>query len=287
MVYPYNTKRVPYKITMTRKYIWESIRLVTKTTIFSRPALLVTGLWFGILMMGYIMVLFSVASIGVLVGLTPSQGANLTVVINAAQTVGRPLIGHFADLMGRTNIAASFSLLLAILVWAFWMNVSSYGALMAFLAVSGLIIGVGSSLSQLIASVILDSTPEELPSAWSWLNIIVSAFQLVLEVIALALRNKAAKRPYQHTQIFGGACFFVSFLLISGVREYIVKRTFTRRLDATLAKLAGHRPSHSSKHTDMTLPVEDHEVLEERVARYRVLLQRRYYLFRIFYPCTL
>ena len=99
-----------------------------------------------------------------------------------------------------------------------------------------MVIGVGSSLAQPLAADVLDPHMEQMPAAWSGINITVSFFCLVSEVIALALVIPGAKRPYLHTQIFAGSCFFACFLLMILIRESCLKKQLPRRVEFTKNK---------------------------------------------------
>lgn len=283
IVHPYRVKRRAYSETCTRPFVWKSIKRVLLPSFLKNPVLVVTSLWMGVVLLGYVMVLFSVPSVGVLVGLSRTQGANLLVVLNAAQIVGRPLIGLVGDSCGRTNVAAAFCIVLSTVVWGLWMHVTSYGALMVVLALLGLTVGVGSSLGQLIASTILDTKPDELDSAWSWFNIVISFFEMSLEVIAMAMRDPHAKRPYMYPQVFGGSSFFVGFILILGVREYIVRRNFSRLLNTTTQELTELRYEWS-KAPEFEARDINVEALDLQVKRHQRFLQKRYYFVRMFHP---
>ena len=86
----------------------------------------------------------------------------------------------------------------------------------------GLVIGVGSS--QPLAADVLDPHMEQMPAAWSGINITVSFFCLVSEVIALALVIPGAKRPYLHTDICW-LLLFACFLLMILIREFLIKNS--------------------------------------------------------------
>ena len=82
--------------------------------------------------------------------------------------------------------------------------------MIAFAVIIGLVIGVGSSLAQPLAADVLDPHMEQMPAAWSGINITVSFFCLVSEVIALALVIPGAKRPYTHRYLLALAfCLFL------------------------------------------------------------------------------
>lgn len=116
------------------------------------------------------------------------------------------------------------SAIITILIFAFWINAKSFAPLIAFAVLIGLIIGVGSTMAQSMASdALLDQ--DDLPAAWSGMNLLVGIFTLVAEVIALSLVDESISSPYLYTQIFAGSSFFVCLCLLLIVREASTKKT--------------------------------------------------------------
>ena len=297
---PRNHKPIPFSQALTKKFLMENLRLIFDIKVFKNGPMVLLACWFALCLMGYILILFSLAAYGTLVGLSHSQSSTVTSVMNAAQTIGRPLMGMFGDNIGRNNMATGLTLVISILVFAFWINATTFGSTLAFSVVMGLIVGVGSSLAQSIAAVILVKTPEQLPAAWSGLNIFVSVFCLVVEVIALALRQENTKKPFLHTQIFAGVCFFVAFLLGLVIREWVIRRAFTEGLEMSLQSISQLEKAANGYLTTTDLDAAGNndtadkisvdgdslEVLQARVDRYRLLLRPRptTYALRAIYP---
>ncbi|KAK6457962.1 monocarboxylate transporter [Scheffersomyces xylosifermentans] len=273
---PRNYKALPFSQTLKKDFLVENIKIIFDMTVFKNYALVALAVWFALALLGYTLMLFSLASYANSVGLSHQQGSDLTAILNAAQIVGRPLMGMSADYIGRTNMTTTFSFLISILIYAFWINAKTYGALIGLSVVLGLIVGVGSSMAQPVASDILDETPAMLPAAWSGMNIFVSFFCLVAEVIALSLVKKGPS-PYLHTQIFAGSCFFACFIVMLVIREWFIRRTLKRRLAATQSRISKkQRREKGYLTTDALEPTEDPEsleILQERVERYDKLLR--------------
>lgn len=129
-------------------------------------------------------------------------------------------------------------MLISILLWAYWINATSFPEISAFANILGFFIGIGSLMCQSLAADIIQA-PEKIPAAWSIINIIVLFFCLVAEVIALAIRDEKSDRPFLNTQIFSGCCFFAACLFLLIVREWQVKRTLKNRLLAEIRKDIG------------------------------------------------
>ena len=299
---PRNFTQPPLKESLSKTFIIESVKAIFDVRVFKNRGIILIALWFSIALIGYTLMLFSMSSYASSVGLSHSQGSILTSVMNAAQIVGRPSMGITADRIGRANFTASACLLITILLFAFWINATTFGSLIAFAVIIGLVIGVGSSLAQPLAADVLDPHMEQMPAAWSGINITVSFFCLVSEVIALALVIPGAKRPYLHTQIFAGSCFFACFLLMILIREFLIKKQLTSRLEFTKSKLhkvAGTTKSgylrcqddeqqakKDSEDTNKEEEEEEESILIERVERYEQLLNNTFtgFFIRALYP---
>ena len=275
----------PIKQRLNANYIKEAAKVIFNFKLFKKIPIMVLALWYGIVMLGYILMLFSISSFASLIGLLSKQGTSATAIMNAGQAIGRPIIGISGDKVGRSNLVAGVCLVSSILLWAFWINVNSYGSLCAFSIVIGLFIGVGPVSCQPLAADILES-PKDLPAAWAGLNMIVSFFCLTAEVIALAMRKPQLPKPFLHIQIFSGACFFFCFLLVLIVREALVRNRLKARLEHLKmgSPNQGTEDSTKSGETEGYLPEE--EILRNRAQRYERLLGRNpiNYFLRMFYP---
>ena len=283
---PRNHKQLPLKVTLTKEFILGNAKTIFSASVFRDYALILLGLWFGLCLLGYILVLFSVSSYGILVGLTAFQGSILTAVLNAGQFIGRPSCGFIADKFGRFNFTIVNCLVITVLILAYWINATSFGALIVFSILIGLTIGVGSLFCQSLASDILQNM-ENLPAAWSGLNIIVLLFCIGAEVIALALKEEGQANPYLHSQIFGGLCFFAGAVLLCLMRENVVRKRLVGRL-LTERTLYNEKTNSKGylKERDQA-DVEEIEQIEERITRYGILVNVRsvkFFFIRMFYP---
>ncbi|PSK33805.1 hypothetical protein C7M61_005149 [Candidozyma pseudohaemuli] len=269
----------------TSKITWERIVAITKVVfnmeLFKSLHYNVLGCWFGLCLLGYVICLYSFSNYASSIGLSHDQSNNLLAILNAAQVVGRPLVGRLADRFGRTNTSAFFCVYLAILILAFWRNAKSYGALIALSVLLGGPAGIGSTMSQSLGADILDvqERPQLMPAAWSGLNIVVAFFSLPAEVIAIALREDGASNPFDHAQVFTGCMFLLAFLLLLFNREYLVRKKFDKRR-AQAGSSMGYLRAADLVEDDET------ELALARLERYDRLLQHniQYYFIRMFYP---
>ena len=76
-------------------------------------------------MLGYFMLLFSVANFSLAVGLSPHQGSIVSAILNLGQCFGRPLVGLSSDRLGRMNIAGVLTFLAGVLCLLFWIFAKS------------------------------------------------------------------------------------------------------------------------------------------------------------------
>lgn len=90
----------------------ETGTVLTKTTAFdyrlfqrTEYLLLCAYGWFSIL--AYVVLIFSLANYANYIGLSASDAAIVSALLNLGQALGRPPIGYFSDNIGRLNMAAS------------------------------------------------------------------------------------------------------------------------------------------------------------------------------------
>lgn len=291
---PRNYNPMPYSTTLKKKFIIDNFKLVFDIKIFKSYPLVLVSLWFLLCLLGYTLMLFSMAAYSSLVGLSAHDDSTVTALLNVGQVFGRPTLGLVADRVGRNNLAASVSLLISILLWAFWINATTFPVISVFAIILGFFIGIGSLMCQSLAADIIQA-PEKIPAAWSIINIIVLFFCLVAEVIALAIRDESSDRPFLNTQIFSGCCFFAAFLLLLIDREWLVRRTLYNRL---LAAKSGFSCLEKKRHrylntddlqedgAEINSSKMELELLEARVTKYERLLRKSavYFFIRMVYP---
>lgn len=292
LIKPRNYKVLPYSTTLKREFIKENCKVVFDIRVFNCYPMVLLAMWFALVVLGYMIMLFSMAAYTRLVGLSAHSGSIITALLNAGQVVGRPSLGMTGDRIGRNNLTSIACLTIAILLWGFWINATTFASIAAFSVILGLFIGIGSLMCQPLAADILDS-PERLPAAWSGLNTFVLFFCLVAEVIALAIKDNNSSRPFLNTQIFTGFCFITALLLLLIIREWLVRRTFKVRLSTAKLRISKieTRKHRYLKTCDLDKSKEEDEdgtmeVLQNRVERYETLLGRSipHFVIRMFYP---
>ncbi|EGV64766.1 hypothetical protein PSN45_005113 [Yamadazyma tenuis] len=283
-------KTLPFKQRLSKQFIRDNFKLIFDFSVLSTWPMMVWCVWFSIAMTAYVVVLFSVSSYATSIGLSSSKATLLTAILNIGQIVGRPGFGFVADWAGRSNVAVLIPLLICIWILAFWINASSFAAMVPFCLILGGVAGIGTLMSQPVCSDILGD-PSKLPAGWSAMNIAVSIPSLVAEVIALALTRSNSTQPYLHLQIFVGVCFFTCSTLALLIRSHLVNKVIRARLACsinTLQELTGSRCRYL---TVAELQKTDEEkadivLLTERIERYEVLLRASVgsFFIRMFYP---
>lgn len=227
---PRNYMPIPLKTTLRKEYIWTNLKSVFGIQAFKKDySLILLGLWYGLSLFGYIIVLFTVSPYAIQVGLSAKQASILTAVLSATQVIGRPSMGIIADKVGRYNYVIFISIIISIFIWAYWINATTFGALVGFSILIGFSHGIGAVFCQPLASDLLDDS-EQIPTVWSTLNITVSAFCMSSEVIAMKLRNNEVSNPYIGTQVFSGACFLGCAFFALLIREKVVKKSMNSKI---------------------------------------------------------
>lgn len=262
----------------------KNTQLMFSKKVLERKSLWYITLWFAMGIIGYNLVIFSYATYATTMSLSTSQASTLTALINAAQTLGRPMMGFVSDRwVGRINYSIVLDLLLTIFILAFWINAKTFISLLFCGLLIGATIGVGNVMNIVM---IADSfNIEEFASAWAILNMGIGCFSLPVEVIALALRDYTISNPFLYTQIFGGLLFFISIVIIAPQREWAVRKSMKKESDQLRRELrdlepVGSKDVHNVHVEDMT------RELKERSDKLEGLLQNNpgMYFRRLFYP---
>ena len=170
--------------------------------------------WFS--MLGYVVLIFSLASYANAIGLNASQAALISAMFNLGQGVGRPIVGYFSDRTGRINMACAMSFLSAIFAFAIWINAKSYGLLIFFSIVGGMVAGtfwtcVGPVTAEVVG----------LPSVPSGLNIMWLAIVLpCLFSEPIALEMVGGTGSYLGTQLWTGFMYIAAGLCLFVLRGW-------------------------------------------------------------------
>lgn len=171
--------------------------------------LLILGYGF-LSMLGYFVLIFTLANYANVIGLDASQAAWIPALFMFGQAIGRPIVGRLSDLYGHIKVTFFMSLLTGIFCLAIWLNAKSFGSLIAFALVVGLVAGVfWVTTAPVVAQVVgLDKLPSGLAFLWVTLAL-PSTFS---SSIALEIFQETGK--YTGAQIFTGLTFIAAGLCI-------------------------------------------------------------------------
>lgn len=113
-----------------------------KVSDFGRVEIFLIVIWGFSTELGYIILLYSLPSYASSIGLTASQGSVANALLNLGLAVGRPPVGYLSDAFGRITMAGAMTMLCSIFCFALWIPSHSYGPLLAFALLSGMVCGV-------------------------------------------------------------------------------------------------------------------------------------------------
>jgi len=129
---------------------------------------------FGFLsMLGYIVLLFSLPNYAQSVGMTAKQGSIIGAVLNLGQALGRPPIGYWSDAIGRINMTGMMTFLAGLFSLVVWTNAESFGVLVFFALIVGLVAGTYWAVVGPVSTEVLGL--RDLPAALSitWVVLVV------------------------------------------------------------------------------------------------------------------
>ncbi|KAM0236608.1 hypothetical protein ACHAP5_009294 [Fusarium lateritium] len=167
-------------------------------------------------MLGYFILVFSLASFANHLGLNSSQASVVSAIFNLGQTAGRPLVGYLSDRFGRINMAAIMTLLAGILPLAMWVCTQTYATLVSFAMVEGIIGGVfWAAIAPLMIEVVgIDNIASALTPMWLSLAIPCT----FSEAIALAIVENTGS--YLGTQLFTGLMYIAAAICLFLLRGW-------------------------------------------------------------------
>ena len=150
-------------------------QMVFDVTLFKRIEYLMMLAWGFLSILGLIVLLFSLPNYASYIGLTPSQGAVVGAVLNLGQGVGRPIVGFASDKTGKMNGAGFFTFLTGLFCLVVWIFAKSYGVLIFFALIVGLVCGTFWATIAPVAAEIVGL--KHLASALSinWLVLVIPA----------------------------------------------------------------------------------------------------------------
>ncbi|KAG8626094.1 hypothetical protein KVT40_006495 [Elsinoe batatas] len=161
--------------------------------------------WFS--MLGYVVLLFSLASYARAVGLSASQASVVSAILNLGQGLGRPPIGYFSDAVGRINMACFATFMAGLLALVVWIFATSFGVLIFYALVGGAVAG---TFWTVIAPVTVEVVGlKDVPSALSITWVVLAVPCTFSEPIGLEIVSFEGGR-------YLGAQVLVGFMYLAG-----------------------------------------------------------------------
>ncbi|ORX40302.1 UM00103-like protein [Kockovaella imperatae] len=191
------------------------------------PGYMWVCLWGAFSIMAYFVAIYSLASFATSgLGLTQTQGAALQSILAAGQAIGRPCVGWALDKGGRINMTLSAYLITGLSCLVIWLPAKSFGVLILFALVQGLVGGtLWSAATPLTAKIV---GVKELRSALGilWLALVIPS--LVAQPIAIALLDHSERvlgrkgpEAYYISIGFCGGMGIASALLLYPAKRWI------------------------------------------------------------------
>lgn len=234
-------------------------------TLFRRPEYCLVIAFSFLTMLGYFILIFSLASYANHIGLDSSKAAVISAVFNLGQAVGRPLAGYFSDRAGRINMAASMTFLAGIFPLCLWVVSRCYGVLITFAVIEGIFAGTfWATIAPVMAEVVgLQDASSGLNLMWLML-VIPSTFS---EPVALSIFEGTGS--YLGTELFTGFMYIVAAVCLWLLRGWKIGQNNAARTPPTMetsndpvndSEVAGSRAVSSSnsggeKHLPRSSPV--------------------------------
>ena len=158
--------------------------------LFKRPEFLLLLGWGFFSLMGYIVLLFSLPSYAVSIGLSSHQGSIVGALLNLGQGLGRPAVGIFSDKAGRINLAGLCTFVAGLFCLVIWIFAKSFGVLVFFAIIVGTVAGTfWTTIGPVGAEVVgLKELPSALSIVWVFLALPTTC-EFKLETVSLDCLN--------------------------------------------------------------------------------------------------
>ncbi|CAM1508851.1 Fc.00g025900.m01.CDS01 [Cosmosporella sp. VM-42] len=182
---------------------------------------------------GYITLMYSIPSYASTIGLTATQGSIANALLNLGLGLGRPLIGHFSDVLGRINMALAMTALCTLLCFAMWIPAQSFAPLAAFSFLAGALCGTfWSTITPVLVEIV---GLRKLASTFGIICLAMVLPTTFAESAAIQLVHKVDDidtSSFLKAQIFVGCMFLAGTLSLWMLRCWKIFNTESERLGA-------------------------------------------------------
>lgn len=182
---------------------------------FANVDFLLLSAWAILSMLGYVVLIFSLANYAEAIGLSADQGSVVSALFNLGQMIGRPPIGYFSDAMGRLNMAASMTFLSGLFALVIWINSHNYGVLIFFAIIGGTVAGTFWATVAPVAAEV--HGVKELPAVLSLTWLVITAPTVFSEPIALEIISFDGG-SYLGAQLFSGFMYIGAAVALWALR---------------------------------------------------------------------
>lgn len=209
-----------------------SVQKALDLSLFKKPQFLLFLGWGWFSMLGYVVLLFSVANYARSIGLNAQQASVVSALLNLGQGIGRPFVGYFSDAGGRINMAMLSTFLAGLFSLVIWIFAKSYGVLIFYALIGGSVAGTFWTTVAPVGAEVIGL--KRLPSALSitWLVLVLPC--TFAEPIGLELRTGNGDQ-YLHAQLFVGFMYIGASICLWFLRAWKVKE-LARVAEAESAK---------------------------------------------------
>lgn len=252
----------------TGKPLWaDLLENFTRWHLYKNPAVLSIVAWYILNSVGYSILLMSLSNYSTSIGLTATQGSMVTTVQSIAQAVGRPFLGYASSRYGVANVTIIVSIVLGLICLVWWLFITTYGNLIAFALIAGILQGIGW-VNYFPAMADITGFGPDLLAGVSMIYLFGGPPVMVCEIIGLELKRDTSDRPYFWCQIFVGIAILASVVAMLPFREFKIRRVLEAR-----KKLIDRKPETDSADQD-------------RLNRYNLLLKDGFnsWILRAIYP---
>lgn len=236
--------------------------------------------YFCISNISYMILLYSISNFSSSLGISSANSAYNSAILNAAQFIGRIMLGLLSNKFGRFNVTSITAIIVMIFNFAFWMPINNYAGVLVFTIFMGLVMGYQFVTITAIASDFLGAT--NFRAVWCILAGINSITGMTAELMGIALVDESLKKPYTYTQVFSGVLFFVSTCFLFLLREMKVKKVLISWREEELNELQSNNSILSEK--DANILITNHVETKYDIILSQNIIQ---YLKRMFYPISI
>lgn len=175
-------------------------------------------------MLGYVIIMYSIANFTVSLGYSPYQGSIASAAVQIGFIFGRPLAGFMSDLYGPVTVTTIAYYISSLFAFAMWIPARNYATVILLALIQGLfnstIFPTSAPIIARIAGI------SKLNICFSTLWIFVGLPSIFAQAIVAKLSSGEAHDPslYTNPAIFAGCTFFTCATSALLLRGYLIAR---------------------------------------------------------------